>query len=217
MSPSERPLAWVRPPQQARSRATLTRILDAAEALLAEKSWEDSPVQEIARRADSSVGAFYTRFHDKHGLLRALQERFLEEALTTADAALDPERWEGASVAEIVTEVVAFLVQIHRERGALLRALQLRAATDHDFRARFVHLTRRIAAGLRSLVLARRAELTHPQPALAAEFSLRIMLAVLLQRLLLGDEVLGTRVLSERQLSAELTRACLAHLGVACP
>ena len=37
IAPPESQLAWVRPPQQARSQATLSRLLDAAEALLAEK------------------------------------------------------------------------------------------------------------------------------------------------------------------------------------
>ena len=88
--------------------------------------------------------------------LRALQERFLTEAFATADAALDPQRWARAPVREMVSEVVTFLVGIYRERAALLRALQLRAATDEDFRARGVRLTRHIANGLRTLVLAHR-------------------------------------------------------------
>lgn len=217
IAPPESQLEWVRPPQQARSQATLSRLLDAAEALLAEKSWEDSAVNEIARRASSSVGAFYARFRDKDGLLRALQERFLTEAFATADAALDPQRWEKAPIREIVREVVTFLVGIYRERAALLRALQLRAAADEDFRAHGVRLTRHIASGLRTLVLAHREEVTHPDPALAADFSLRIVLAVLLHRLLLGEGVLRTAPLSDRQLAAELTRVCLAHMGVVHP
>ena len=95
-------LEWVRPPRQARSQETLERILDAAEALVTEKGFEDSPVAEIVARADSSVGAFYARFHDKEGLLHALYERYFSEAVATTDAALAPERWQGASVAELI-------------------------------------------------------------------------------------------------------------------
>ena len=65
-------LRWVRPPQQARSQETLHRILDAAEVLVAEKSFEDASVSEIVRRANSSVGAFYARFEDKDAVLRVL-------------------------------------------------------------------------------------------------------------------------------------------------
>ncbi|NNL66054.1 MAG: helix-turn-helix transcriptional regulator, partial [Myxococcales bacterium] len=90
-------LRWVREPRQSRSRETLDRILDAAEALVAEKGFEDATVAEIVRRGGSSVGAFYTRFRDKDGLLYALYERYMEQAILTADDALDPQRWEGAS------------------------------------------------------------------------------------------------------------------------
>ena len=65
-------LRWIRPPQQARSQETLERLLDAAETLVAEKGFDDTPVAEVARRAGSSVGAFYTRFPDKDALLHAL-------------------------------------------------------------------------------------------------------------------------------------------------
>ena len=91
-------LHWIRPPRQARSQETLDRILDAAEALVAEKGFEDSPVSEIVQRAESSVGAFYARFHDKEGLLHALYERYYEEAVATTDATLAPDRWEGAEI-----------------------------------------------------------------------------------------------------------------------
>ena len=79
-------LRWVHPPQQVRSQATLDRILVAAEALVAEKGFEDTPVSEIVSRAGSSVGAFYARFDDKHALLHALATRFVEQAMATADA-----------------------------------------------------------------------------------------------------------------------------------
>ena len=65
MSPSAAGLHWVRPPQQARSQETLNRLLDAAEQLVAEKGFDDTPVAEVARRAGSSVGAFYSRFREK--------------------------------------------------------------------------------------------------------------------------------------------------------
>ena len=206
-------LQWIRPPQQARSQATLERLLDAAETLLANKSWEDTAVSEIARRAESSVGAFYARFRDKDGLLQALQERFLVEAYATADDALDPERWEGASLAEIMAAVVEFLVRIHEERGPLLRALQLRAATHPDTNERSDLLTRHLEQGLQRLAQDRGDEISHPDPEKGVEFVLRIVLAVLMQRKLLGEDA-HRHPLSGREITAELTRACLAHLGI---
>ena len=140
MARRERTLQWVRPPQQARSQETLDRILEAAGTLVSEKGFEDATVGDIVRRAGSSVGAFYARFRDKEGLLYALSDRYLAEATATADDALDPERWEGASVAEIIAEVVRFLVVSYRERAGLMRAFVVRNHTDLEVRSRQEHI-----------------------------------------------------------------------------
>src|SRR5262245_21079979 len=102
-------LRWIRPPQQARSQETLERLLDAAEHLVGEKGFEDTGVAEVARRAGSSVGAFYARFRDKDALLHALYERYQQQAMATTDAALEPTRWADARIAEILEAVVRFL------------------------------------------------------------------------------------------------------------
>jgi len=130
LQPTE--LEWVRPPRQARSHLTLGRILDAAEALLREKRWEDASVAEIARRAGSSVGAFYSRFRDKDALLSALHERFVEEAIATAELAMNEQRWANASICEIVRELVAFQVRLQDQHAGLWRAIALRATQEPE-------------------------------------------------------------------------------------
>ena len=131
-------LEWIRPPQQARTRQTLTRMLDAAEKMVASKGFADTAITEIAKAAGGSVGGFYRRFEDKQGLLQALHARFCEEARATADAALDPHRWRDASTAEVVREFVAFLVRIFREREGSFRAYQLAGFTNDIVRRRTV-------------------------------------------------------------------------------
>ena len=207
-----RNLEWVRPPQQARSRATLDRLLDAAEKMLAEKSWEESSVTEIARRAGSSVGAFYSRFPDKDGLLHALHERFVAEAFATCDAVLHPARWEGATIGEIMKATVSFCVQIYRERAGLIRAFMIRASSDPMFRERTLRLRRHLTDRLRALILARRKELLHPAPAIAAEFTTRLVHSMLQAQVFMGEDS-GSR-LSEEQMTTELIYAALAYMGV---
>ena len=97
-------LEWVRPARQARSQETHQRLLDAAEELLAEKGFTEIPVAEVARRAGFSVGAIYARCRDKAGILRSIRERLWEEVCATGDAALDPARWEGATITEIAQD-----------------------------------------------------------------------------------------------------------------
>ena len=209
------PLRWVRPPKQVRSQETLDRILDAAEALVQEKGFDDTPVSEIVRRAGSSVGAFYSRFGDKDALLHALYERYLEQAVATADAALDPERWARTGVAAIVSSVVSFLVQIYREQEGLIRAFVLRNRTDPAFRARRDRLSHYVSDGLAALLAARTDEISHPDPARAGAFGMTLVFSTLDSTMLFGEMRSGMRALSDDELAIELSRAFIAYLGVA--
>ncbi len=217
MVPSQLELRWVRPPQQTRSQETLDRILDAAEALVSEKGFEDTTVAEVVRRAGSSVGAFYTRFHDKDGLLHALYDRFFEQAIATADEALDPERWEGARIGEVLAVVVRFLVSIYRDQLGLIRAFVIRNNVDAEFRARRERLSRYVSDGLCTLLMERRAEIRHEDPACAALFGLTLVYGALDGAMLFGDLRSGPLVLSDDDFAAELTRAYVAYLGAEPP
>jgi AcrR family transcriptional regulator len=207
-------LRWVRPPRQARSQDTLDRILDAAEILIAEKGFADATVAEIARRAGSSVGSFYTRFHDKDGLLYALYERYFEQATATTDAALDPARWEGAGVAEILHAVTRFLVQVYRERAGLIRAFVQRNHSDAEFQARQERLSHYVNDRLSALLLARAGEIGHPDPARAAAFGLTFTVSTIEGVVLFGELRSNVLALDDDELAAELTRAYLAYLDV---
>lgn len=210
---SAKTLRWVRPPQQVRSQETLTRILDAAEALVAEKGFEDTPISEIVRRAGSSVGAFYTRFADKDTLLHALYDRYLEQAIATTDDALDPARWESASITELLDAVVRFLVAIYREQQGLMRAFVMRNHSDATFQARRERLSHYVNERLAALLLERRDEITHPDPERAAAFGLTLVFSALDSVILFGEFRSGNLALSDDDFAAELTRAYLAYLG----
>jgi len=217
MPTSDPDLRWIRPPQQARSQRTLDRILDAAETLVADKGFEDTSVAEVARRAGSSVGAFYARFRDKDGLLYALYERYLEQAVATADDALDPMRWEGAGIADLLSSVVHFLVEIYREHDGLMRAFVLRNYTDFEFRTRQERLSHYVSEKLAALLLARQDEIRHPQPEQAAAFGLTMVFATIESAVLFGETRSGVLVLSDGTLADHLIRAYLAYLGVPAP
>ncbi|MFB7999344.1 TetR/AcrR family transcriptional regulator [Streptomyces sp. NPDC056002] len=73
----ERPAAY-REPQQARSAATLARVLRAAEEVAADSGLEEMTIAGVAQRAGVAVGTIYRRFEDKDQLITALTERMLE-------------------------------------------------------------------------------------------------------------------------------------------
>lgn len=95
-SPS--PSDFLREPQQARSRKTLARILDAGTRLLLDQGPDAVTVTRVAKRARTSVGSFYARFPGKEELIRYLGERALDDAVQTwreiasdADASIEAE------------------------------------------------------------------------------------------------------------------------------
>ena len=68
-----------RVPQQARSRALIERVLDAAEGLLASEGVEALTTTRIAAEADVAVGSLYQYFPDKGAIVDALAARYLDE------------------------------------------------------------------------------------------------------------------------------------------
>ncbi len=205
---------WIRPVRQARSQETVERLLESAESLIADKGFDDVTVAEIAERAGLSVGALYARFRDKMGVLHSLQDRFVEEAHLTTDAALDPERWEGASISEIVEELIVFLVELHRERRGVMRELLVRTHSDPSMIRRKEGLVAHLSRRLRALLLDRPGSIRHPDPPAAVSFGLRLVLGTLEQAILFGD--LGGYGIpaSDEKLAAELVRAFTGYLGV---
>jgi AcrR family transcriptional regulator len=205
---------WVRPTQQARSQQTAERLLDSAEALLAHKCFADVTVADIAARAGLSVGAVYSRFRDKEALLHRLQERLVDEAQMTAEVTLDPERWAGASIVEIADELIAFLVEIHRERSGVLREILGRAHADAEMYERREHLIAHICRLLSVLLLARPEQIRHPHPETAVDFGLRLVFGLLKEAILFGTPRAYGIPPSDDALARELTRAFLGYLGV---
>jgi hypothetical protein len=136
--------------------------------------------------------------------------------VATADEALEPGRWKGAGVAEILSAVIAFLVRIYREQRGLIRAFVVHNHRDAAFAARQERLSHHVSAALTALLLARRAEIGHPRPETAARFGLALVFGALESAILFG-EMRAVPALSDDSLAAELTRAYLAYLGVDLP
>ncbi len=204
-------LRWIRPPQQARTRASLDRLLDAAEVLIGRKGFDAAGIAEMARQARCSVGGFYRRFRDKDGLLYALHERFCAEARATADAALDPERWQGASSAAILEAFTEFLVRVYRERHGVLRAFLQQGSANPRLRRRTELLFDHVSERLHALLRQRRVEVTHPAPQLAAAFGVHVVLGTLNHVILTQP---GNLRMSDDRLSNELSRVFRGYLGL---
>ncbi len=198
------------PSAQARSEETHARILDATEALLSKRRFEDISVGDIVRASKSSVGAFYARFPDKDALLGCLYERFRKEQAELTDAMFDPERWKNQPLAAVLKTAVPFLVELHRQRQGLLRAFAARACSDDRFRKVWRQARDHAARRLKELVATRRGEVGHPDPALAVESGLSMVLCTVELKLQLGEiDEPEMDVLAE-----ELVCALVAYAGI---
>jgi AcrR family transcriptional regulator len=205
-------LEWVNPPRQARSAQTLERIIGAAEQLIAERGAEKTTVAEVARRAESSVGAFYARFPDKEALVRCVAEQFYHQAVDTVESVLEPSRWDDYAVRELVESAVAFLVRIFYEKRRLIRAATIRAANDEGLGALGERLGDVVAEHMIALLRHRGEVVKHAEPEQAIRFAVWLVMSAFHARCLYPEQT-ATPV-PEAQLSREVAEMCLKYLGL---
>lgn len=212
MAPSQQRLESVTRPKQARSRETLFRLLDVAEALIEEKGLADTSIPDIVARAGSSVGGFYARFKDKNELLRALEERFFQDISARVDALADDERWAGVTLGEIVEACAAELVAIARERRNLIAAFLHRATHDEQWRAEALRFRASLHQRMARTFLGRRVEMGHPDPELAVELGFQFAFGLMFQTVLVGEVRAAGRALSDAELGREIARNFLSFV-----
>jgi AcrR family transcriptional regulator len=185
--------------------------------LFAEKGVDTTSVADVAARAGCSVGAVYHHFRDKRALLYALFDRMSEELRATTRDALEPARWEGASIADILRGYLEFSLEVGRERPAFKRAGLEASRSEPALRQRFAELRSELYQGLTGLLLARRDEIGHPDPVLATGFVLDQLGSLLQTRL--NETLLPTQLAnrSDGEFVREALRSVCAYLQLEPP
>jgi len=190
-------------PRQARSEATLHRLLDATEALLDKRAYQDVSLRQIAAEAQCSTGAIYKRFADKTALIEVLFDRFLgdvEEML----AAFTAEAFAEVDAEATLRLFVATLVTTIAQREGVARALFRAAEREPGHRRRAGALIGSASAALGRLV-------TDPR---RADFAAEAILAVLDQRLVFGADASGRFAFDAREVVEELGAMLGGYLEV---
>ena len=163
-------LHWKRDGQQPRSQKTQEALLDAAEVLFYESGADATSVVDVAKKAGVSVGAVYHHFRDKKALLYALFERMSKQYETIGRDAVDAERWEGASILDVLRGFLEFSLELGRVRPGFKKSGLEAAQIDPVLRQHFEELQARNFKGLHKLLLTRKGEMAHPNPKFAAAF-----------------------------------------------
>jgi AcrR family transcriptional regulator len=199
-----------RPPQQQRSKESLERILDAAESLIRERGFDSMTVAEVVQRSGSSVGSLYARFHNKRGLLRAVQVRYQARVEEAMAAELLEVRHE--SLRETAYRVVRVLVDHLLAEPELFRAFIVEAVFDPVVRAQGERISGRRREFVTGALLAHRDEISHPDPELAVRWFYTICMAVLRERMTFGPASELAGAFSDEIMVRELSRTMAVYL-----
>jgi AcrR family transcriptional regulator len=94
-------------PQQARSRATIEAILQAAAHILGERGWEGLTTNAVAEMAGVSIGSLYQYFPHKLALVEAVRRRHFDDVLAVLRAAADRQLPRARRIAALVDGMIS--------------------------------------------------------------------------------------------------------------
>ncbi|WP_324785023.1 TetR family transcriptional regulator [Streptomyces sp. H51] len=140
-----------RRPQQARSRARLARVLQAAERVLVEEGVEALTTTRVAAEAKVSIGSLYQYLPDRDAIIDALAAGYFTKLESVMDGFAESaaaQRWEDP----VGVLVDAFAALYRSEHG--FRALWFGSGLTERTRAADREHKRRMADGLRRVLLA---------------------------------------------------------------
>ncbi|KPY86837.1 TetR/AcrR family transcriptional regulator [Pseudomonas syringae pv. tagetis] len=109
-------------PAQARSRATVDAIIQAATYILTKVGWDGLTTNAIAERAGVNIGSLYQFFPNKEAVIAELQRRHAAATRTDLLGALDvlPQQ---PTLRDALTLIVEMIVTEHRIAPALHKAI----------------------------------------------------------------------------------------------
>jgi AcrR family transcriptional regulator len=113
-------MAGFHPPQQARSRAALQRLLASAEHVLINDGPEELTIARVAEHAGVSVGGVYRRFAGKEQLIDAVKQALVERVEESVAAALEDAE---PSLEGVVNALTAALSETLNEIARLIPAI----------------------------------------------------------------------------------------------
>ena len=145
-----------RTPQQARSRRTREKVLDAALACFEELGYDEATTAAIAKRARIAVGTLYGYFSDKRSVLLEVLDRTLVEVADQVIRGLDPALWRAGDLRESVRRLIDAVFHARTVSPGIQRIIWERYFKDPEFRraveaieVRVLHAIERLLTALR--------------------------------------------------------------------
>ena len=172
-------------PLQARSRATVGAILEAAARVFARDGYAAGTTNRIAERAGVSVGSLYEYFPNKDALLVAILEAHVLEGEAILERTAAAIRSASGNLRWAVHRLVAAMVELHARDPELHRVLFEEAPAPRRVRRMLAESEDRVTAMVEHFLDGHR-QFARRDPALAARIVVQTVEA-LVHNLILHD------------------------------
>ena len=208
----------LKPPQQARSRESLRRMLDAAENVLEKYGAEGLTLVRVAKEAKLSSANVYRRFRDKEALIAAVFQRFYDINATDLDARVDLGTIRNLGIRHFTRNWIAGMIQGFRTRTGLVRAAVV-YSQSHQHAPHVKRKTEIETALFRrhvQIYMLWRDQIRHADPEYAVSYAI-ISIALTLRELIIFDNAAMFSKLvpmDDEHLREELPRAFLRYVGI---
>jgi AcrR family transcriptional regulator len=106
-------------PKQERGERRMQRLLDAAEQIFVERGYDAATTNEIAARAQTSIGTLYRFFPNKEAIVQHLTERYIQEAQVLHEKMFQPEV-ATMPLAEMIDHLVDPIVELKSAHPGLV-------------------------------------------------------------------------------------------------
>ncbi|HKK50325.1 MAG TPA: TetR/AcrR family transcriptional regulator, partial [Myxococcota bacterium] len=144
-----------RSPQQARSRRTRQRLVEAAIDCFERHGFEETTTAMIAAKAGLAVGTVYNYFDDKREIVLELLEETNREVAEQVIAQLDPESWRGKTDPRDRTRaLIDAIFHTQKLRPGIQRILWAQYFKDPGFREPFEAMRERIRSAIDEFIAA---------------------------------------------------------------
>ena len=204
----------MRPPQQARSRASWERVLDEGVALLEDVGYDGLTVAALCERAGVTSPTVYARAGNKEQLLLAIYEHAMARIGTGDRLAVDDPRWHGLRPEALMRRLVDEFAHVWLDNVPVLRATVLRAASDPAIWRRGQLRSQDVARRFRAIALQHLDRVATPSEERAVDACLRIIYAALVQRVMYGEDFESDVPLGDAELVTTLGDIAVRYLGI---